>query len=212
MGSGTLANVFNGQHIIFYFGALAAAIMSILGLYKWIWPKIKLVHEKWRWFMSDENDHAVIMKMLDEIKRKLEPNGGTHIPDQLKRIEHSVMFQGARQLASLHMNPNPVFETNHKGEVIFVNTAYKKCFGIDSRDAIGMGWVNIIDPDTRQEVVTKWFNAVKDRRAFDEYVNLIWNDGIVKPVHVIAYVIRGDGNEVLGHHGEVTLNGVEHDV
>ena len=195
----------NIQHII-YLGALAAAITAIYTLYKWLWPKLKCIYEKIEWFMSDENDHVIIMQRLDEISEKLKPNGQT---EQLRRIEHAVMFQNARTQASLHMNPNPVFETNEKGHVTFVNTGYKSFFGIDRNDAYGMGWVNIIESKERKEVVDKWFQAVNDKRAFDEYMTLVKGNGTPVKVHVIAYVIRGEHTEILGHHGEITFLDVE---
>ena len=167
------------------------------------WRYLSSIIERIKWLMSDENDHAVIMSRLDKISGMLVPNGGTSIADSLNRIEHTVTFLGARQLASLHTNPNPVFETNAKGEVIFVNNSYKKLFGIDAHDAEGMGWVNIIDNKYREDVVTKWFRAVSDKRTFDECIPLVGADGRHMDTHVVAYVIRDDQENMLGHHGEV---------
>ena len=192
------------RHII-YVGAVAGALTTIAAFYRWVYPPIKSVAEKIRWIMSDENDHAIIMSRLNQIQGMLEPNGGTSIADSLNRIEHTVTFLGARQLASLHTNDNPVFETDEKGEVIFVNNSYKKIFGIDSHDAEGMGWVNIIDPKHRDDVVTKWFRAVQDNRTFDEYLPLKGANGKAINTHVVAYVIRGEQDRMLGHHGEVTI-------
>lgn len=191
------------QHVL-YLGTLAAAVTAIYTLYKWIWPKLKCFYQKIEWFMSDEKDHKIIMAQLDAINEKLKPNGQA---EQLRRIEHAVMFQNARTQASLHMNPNPVFETDQKGHVTFVNTGYKSIFGIDRQDAHGMGWVNVIADVEREVVVNKWFKAVQDKRAFDEYMTLIKADGTRLDAHVIAYVIRGDGREILGHHGEVSFIG-----
>ena len=109
----------NGQQLL-YLGALAAALTAIYKLYGWLWPKLKFIHRKIQWAMSDENDHTIIMERLDSIAGKLERNDGSHIPDSLDRIEKQLKFQGARQQAALHMRPNPVFETDHNGEVVFV--------------------------------------------------------------------------------------------
>jgi PAS domain S-box-containing protein len=187
-------------------GAILAAGMSIYVFIKRVWPKLKLGWSRIQWVMTDQHDHTVIMEKLDILTSKLSPNGGSAIPDQLRRIEHAVMFQNARTQASLHMNPAPIFETDENGGVTFVNTSYKKMFGIDSREAMGRGFINIIAEDARDEVTTKWFRAVKDKRTFDESCTLIDHDGKRINTHVIAYVIRGEqNNDVLGHHGEVTI-------
>lgn len=199
----------NWEHIkdinhILYFGALATAIIAMYSLYALFAPKIKYAYGKLKWIMSEENDHAIIMERLDAIAGKLERNGGSHIPDSLDRIEEHVKFLGARQQAALHMRPNPVFETDSKGEIVFINAMYKRAFGIDGAEASGMGWVNVIAPTNREEVIEKWFRAVNDKRTFDEYMDLLDPEGNTIKCHVVAYVIRGD-DSVLGHHGEVII-------
>jgi len=192
------------KHII-HFGAVAAAFTAMYVFYSWVWPTLQAVYRKVQWIMSDENDHAIIMDRLDRITGMLEPNGGTSLADSINRIEHSVMFQGARSVAALHTNPNPIFETNREGKVNFVNHSYSRIFGIDGGDAEDMGWVNIIPQQHRDGVVTKWFRAVTDKRTFDEFVPLVGADGKTLKTHVVAYVIRGDRDNMLGHHGEVKI-------
>ncbi len=187
-------------------GAIAAALSAIWGVVWWIWPRLKCGYQRIQWIMQAQVEFTIILERLDIITAKLTPNGGSHMPDQLRRIEDHMRLQGARQQASQHLNPNPVFESNSKGEMTFVNTAYKKFFGIDSKDALGMGWVNIIDPACREKTVIKWFKAIKDKRNFDENVRLLDHDGTSVNAHIIAYVIRGEADEVLGHQGEISIN------
>lgn len=191
------------QHVI-QFGAIAAAFTAVAVMYGWLWPKLKRFYVKVQWIMSDESDHKVIIQMIADVAEKLEPNGGTSIVDSLARIEHSVIFQGARQRATAHMNKKPVFETDSAGHVVFVNSSYKKAFGITEPE--DMGWVNIIPHDKRQGLVEKWFNAVRDKRAFNEFSELINAEGVPVKVHVFAETMRSEDNEIfLGHHGEVTF-------
>lgn len=187
-------------------GAVAAAVTAITVIYRSIAPKVRAVREMVKWIMSDESDHKIIIGMIEDIKHMVSPDDGTSIPDALSRIEHSVMFQGARQQATLHMNGSPVFESDETGKVTFVNAAYKRFFGVAGQNALGMGWVNVIDPGERGEVVQKWFSAVREKRTFDEYMTLSTAEGDPIRAHVIAYVIRADGSDLLlGHHGEVTF-------
>jgi len=199
------------QHLL-YVGALATAVMSIVALKRWAWPKAVNVYEQLQWMMNDKHDHEVIMERLDEvgkglrsINHKLERNNGSHIPDSLDRIERHMKVLTGRQQAAAHFKQNPVFETDCNGEIIFINSGYKRMFGIDGEDAEGMGWVNIIATHNREAVVVRWMKAVKDKRNFDEYMDLLDAKGNVLKCHVIAYVVRDDGDEILGHHGEVYI-------
>lgn len=191
---------------IIHIAAVLGSIVLILKYAKRVWGWGGRVVGKFNWLMNFETEYNLIYEKLEAIAFKLEKNGGSHMPDALERIEQQISFIRARDQVSLHTNPKPIFETDASGEVTSVNLAYKKLLGVGTENVKGMGWVNVIDPVQREDVVDAWFRAVRGKREFNEYVNVIDRNGESVRMHVVGHPILG-GDELLGHLGELTLEG-----
>ncbi len=67
------------------------------------------------------------------------------VAEKVDELHKEAATLKSAQLAMHHINKDPIFLTNPKGEVTFVNAAWLNMTGIgDSRDAIGFGYLRAI--------------------------------------------------------------------
>lgn len=71
--------------------------------------------------------------------------------DRVERLEIELSIEKSKGMAGLYVDPAPVFITNMKGEVIFVNPAWLEMTGLPSeKDAIGFGFMKVIPQEDRE--------------------------------------------------------------
>ena len=189
--------------ILITLGAGVTALGLLYSAVKWMWKFGRDKIEHVSWLFTERHDHAKIFLALDDIKLQLINNGGTSLKDSIDRVELNQEFQLAYMRTSQHASDKAIFETNSKGEVVYVNLAYMRLTGFSNTEVMNMGWVNSIAPSERDHVVRKWLKAVASQRNFDEYITLMRPDGEEYKAHARAYVIPSISGEVLGHFGEV---------
>ena len=192
------------QYAILLSSGLTAVVALFFAARK-VYHKISSGVVSLAWLFTEEHDHEAIKSSLKEITDQLTNNGGTSLKDAIDRIEHKADMMSARMRTHLHTNDKALFETDRNGHINYVNRAYERLTGLPAADADHMGWVNIIDDSDRERIVELWFKAVNGRRNFDECLTVKLSDGTKSKAHAMAYVIRGDDGNMLGHIGELAL-------
>ena len=99
---------------------------------------------------------------IKDVKKEVKTNGGSSVKDSINRVENKVniiderqqeikktgeLVKG-RQTAIYYLNPSPMFITNKKGNLEYVNKAWKDLFSInEDEEVFGLGWLNKIIPE-----------------------------------------------------------------
>lgn len=185
------ANIDQGLQVVILFGAVAGAVTAIFLFLKRIHRWMQIRYASLEWMFSEEHDHKQIKDSIDEVCAILKKNSDKQA------------FFGSFIRATLQANTTAFFETDATGAVIWVNKAYVRMMKISENEAKGMGFVNIIDPDHRAEVIDGWLRAVKSPRNYDEYIHIMAGDGERFRVHSMAYMINGENDKPLGYLGEI---------
>ena len=100
--------------------------------------------------------------------------------------------------------PVGIFQTDNKGECIFVNPRWSEIAGISPDESMGKGWTKAIHPEDREQVVSAWYEAFTAGRGFTLEVRFRTPEGKVSWVVANATAIRNQTGEITGYLGTVT--------
>ncbi len=100
--------------------------------------------------------------------------------------------------------PVGIFQTDNKGECIFVNPRWSEIAGISPDESMGKGWKSAIHPEDREQVVTSWYEAATAGREFAMEYRFRTPEGKVSWVVANATAIRNQTGEITGYLGTVT--------
>jgi len=142
------------------------------------------------------------------------PNGGTSLPDGVRRIEAAlgdlradVTMLKATASARHDADPlNGMFEANAHGENISVNQTYARFVGVGKDDLLGWRFLNFIHPDDLKRVRFEWDSAIEETRPFHQRYKMITASGETITVDATATPIT-DGQPVKRWVGIVLKTG-----
>lgn len=116
----------------------------------------------------------VMMTKINILLAEMAPNGGGSIRDALNRIEdrqeNLIALNGAR----LDADHQAIILTNAQGKVIKISRAFQELTGMSIEQMEGDGWINIIYPEDREEVLEQWRQVIEGKRemnAIQRYQN-----------------------------------------
>lgn len=117
-------------------------------------------------------------------------------------------FQLAKIQTLLQEDTRGIFETNIKGECIWVNTAYHRITQRSWEEIRGGGWINIIAPEDREKVKHEWQQSIIENRTFYHTYHYIRPDG--SRVKILCHTVplkelTGDNDQVIGYLGFVSV-------
>lgn len=139
---------------------------------------------------------GILMTKLDDVRHEVQFNNGSSMKDMARRI---LALNNARMDA----DPRAIFLADREGHVYWTNRAHQAMTGFSLNRVGHDGWVNVLHPDHREPMATKWYSAVKHKRDFSEDI-LYQHHG--KPdywVHVEAFR-QMDAGKIMGYYGVVT--------
>lgn len=142
------------------------------------------------------------------IVSELKTNGGTSLRDSvirneetLGRIEAMTWNNVEVQRARMDNDQQLIFITDENGDITWVNRAYVRHTGRTIDEVRGSGWVNVVHPDSREEVVEAWYDSVKHDREFEMVVHLIDTSGISFKLDVRSYKMTSYEGKTAGFMG-----------
>lgn len=165
-----LNRMFSGDQIE-YLAKLLVAVGVIAGSATAAWKKG--VVPAWRL----ASNISKILNSIEGIKLQLEPNGGGSMRDAIDRIEARIITHEQRQRLVLMDSPIAIFETDANGGCVYVNRTYSRWTGRSLEDLQGMGWINVISLENRDEVMKEWNKALKQIREFSMAYNMVTING-----------------------------------
>lgn len=183
--------------IITIIGTVGAACTTLYGGYRMVRGKPARI----------VNSFLKVFSLIDEIHEQLSPYNGRSLRQSIERIERSLDIEkGARHSLS-NLTGIAMWETNSRGECVWVNDEWVKLTGLPADRAMGHGWVNAIHNDDRDMVRDGFDKAIVEKRQFTQrlrYVNVnsdvstssseIW-------VYVSAVPVFNADGELIAHHG-----------
>ncbi|WNZ43347.1 response regulator [Leptolyngbya boryana CZ1] len=98
--------------------------------------------------------------------------------------------------------PVGIFRTNAKGHCLYVNDRYCEIAGIDTQDALGIGWSRVIHEGDRHRVLAAWNRSMNQQVPFSAECRFQREDGIVWVWSQVVPERDKQGN-VIGYIGTI---------
>lgn len=146
------------------------------------------------------------INLVKKIAYELAPNGGGSLYDSIKTMALQTSKAEGRHKALIDSLNIVRFESNDKGECIWISAAYSELLGISKEEAKGNGWLVIIHNDDRDRVMHSWIDAISQKREFRliyRAVNRITQ--VEYKVYCTAVPLMAmDGSGPVGYIGSIT--------
>lgn len=123
---------------------------------------------------------------------------------RLKRTEQALVESERRFLKMATCAPVGLFQTDPKGDCIFVNERWCEISGLTAEAAAGQGWVKSLHSDDRDRVFQEWYNAAKSGKEFASEYRYGRPDGTAIWVSGNAVALHDEDGRVTGYLGTVT--------
>ena len=101
-----------------------------------------------------------LLKLVDEIKKEVTPNGGSSIKDSINRIEKRQIMIDKRSKAVFYTFKDPIFEVDERGNILWANQAFHTAMG--TKNLKGLDWVSFID-ELHREHFLRELESCSDR-------------------------------------------------
>lgn len=143
------------------------------------------------------------LPVLTEISLEFKPNHGSSLRDSINRIEDALHNLQTTDRLLLNKSDEAHFQTNDKGECVWVNKALCELVGSNVTDILKHGWEGFVDPTDRDSVIKEWKSCVKEKRQFNMKCNYLTLDGNQIKVHVHSLINVKNG-KMTGSIGTIT--------
>ncbi|AFY56504.1 PAS domain S-box [Rivularia sp. PCC 7116] len=100
--------------------------------------------------------------------------------------------------------PVGIFQTNAKGECLFVNPRWSEITGLSEQEASGEGWSKALHSDDKEQVFTAWYDAATAGQEFAMEYRFCTPEGKVSWVFGNAIAICNQTGDITGYLGTVT--------
>lgn len=148
---------------------------------------------KFLWTGVKEANKSIIdfLNLIPELKKmtvQFKPNGGKSIVDILNRLENHLGYtdQKIRVIAS-YMGI-ATFESDKEGLYTFVSKQWMDVMELSYDQAIGNGWINIVEEEMRDEIFREWQACIHQNREFHYTTRLSHMED--KEISIVAWPIR----------------------
>lgn len=198
-----------GQLIIFgatldeiqQLGVIIGSVLAGLATtWKWIWvPSSKIVSNINAIHDLAKNHLPVLIKMAEEFR----PNGGSSMKDALNRLEQRQVLNQSMFKMLIKWNGVAFFESNAKGECVWVSPKLADFAGISEEKFLGNGWINGVYHEDRDRVWEEWQDAIAQKRDF----SLTYRLNEISPIEIKAYATaqKDAKGQLTGMIGEISI-------
>lgn len=117
--------------------------------------------------------------------------------NKIDKVASRLDIVAARQISDDFSNDSVgIFETDREGKVIRVNPSFTRMTGLTIEEARGNGWINMIAPQQRHEIETRWQESILRERNFEEDTFLIKNGQRLRARLKIFIMQDGSGKTI----------------
>lgn len=97
--------------------------------------------------------------------------------------------------------PVGIFQTDALGNCLFVNSRWQQMTGLSDAEAAGMGWLQALHPDDREEVLRQWNRRTQAGQEFSRECRFKTHNQVV---WVVTSAVPDDNHQISGYLGTVT--------
>ncbi|MDF3035558.1 MAG: hypothetical protein K0S28_832 [Paucimonas sp.] len=121
-----------------------------------------------------------------------------------KAAEKALQETARRFRALTEVSPVGIFNTDDKGECLYVNTRWCEISGLTAEQARGKGWTTALHPEDAQRVGEEWYRCAQNQSLFRLEYRFLTPDGDTRWVLGQAKAETDEQGNVLGYVGSIT--------
>lgn len=175
---------------------------------------VKLARKLEEEMIDNRNDIALGRKEIDDVrksiteltafvKNKLSPNGGSSIPDSIKRIENRQIALESKNNALLNDTRNGIFFSTLDGKNVWVNRTYARFLDCGTSELLNWGWKRFIKTEELARYSKIWEAAFRDGCEFEETVQFVNTHGGRINLHISVSAVQNEKGETVSYIGQV---------
>jgi PAS domain S-box-containing protein len=130
--------------------------------------------------------------------------GSTADISDRKQAEEALLKSEERFRILVNSAPVGIFQTDAKGDCLFVNPRWIEIAGISQEKALGTGWADALHPEDRERVFTQWYNAAQTGSKFALECRFLTPEAKVNWVFTTAEAIHNPSGAITGYLGTLT--------
>jgi PAS domain S-box-containing protein len=120
-----------------------------------------------------------------------------------KKAEEALRESEARFRTLADSAPVGIFQTDARGENVFLNPAAAKITGLSAHEARGTGWTSALHPEDRERVEREWAEGAVAGRDFMSEYRFVLPSGTVTWVRGYGTALRSLSGDLSGYMGVV---------
>ncbi len=136
------------------------------------------------------------LKALREETRRL----GREMQQRLAQ-ERSLRQRYEPQAALLERCPAALFQTDGRGDWVYVNEAWCRLTGLDVRQSLGRGWMKGLEAADKERVLSQWYGAVRRGAPFSAELRFRRPDARGRPGERVWVLLYAAGDAQQGYVG-----------
>lgn len=121
-----------------------------------------------------------------------------------KQAERSLKESEKRFRILVDRSPVGIFQTDARGNCVFVNLCWESLTGLSVREAIGNGWIKALHPDDVKRMCSVWYESMRMGNEFALEYRFRTPEGKVNWVFGQATAIYDDAGTCTGYFGTIT--------
>jgi len=163
-------------------------IAALIGISVFVFGLLKFLKSFYRSVKAANKSVTEFLDLIPELKRvtsEFKPNGGSSLRDVLNREQKIRLISSCLGVA--------YFETDSKGQYTFVSKKWTEITDFNYDQAVGDGWLGIINKEMRKEAKEEWLSCMEQKREF--HFNAILSNSDNKDISIVAWPIKNiDGS------------------
>lgn len=120
---------------------------------------------------------------------------------EIKNIQEALRHSEQEFRSLSESSPVGIFRTNALGECTYTNPCYQNISDSTFEETLGNAWLNLLHPDDKADVITKWTNAVSEHKHAKSEIRFVRKDGSIRYCQVQAAPVFDSYGKLLGHVG-----------
>lgn len=124
--------------------------------------------------------------LLSKVWNTVNPESGLSHQVRIESLEQDRVIEVAARRFTWSHDPDAMVEWDAAGSCVWVNGPAAALYGLEVSEMLGRDWLSAVDSDVRQDVWSRWMQAVREGIPYEDVYEVRTHTGSRRRVHVRA--------------------------